>query len=491
VTQDPAGVAPGLRVAVIGAGLSGILAAIRLREAGHSNVVVYEKSQHLGGTWRDNTYPGIACDVPSHVYSFSFAPNPNWSQKFAPGGEILAYLERVARDFGVMPFVRFDEAVCSLTFSGGRWEISTSKGRNDWADVVIAATGVLHHPKIAPIEGLDALDGRWFHSAQWDHDAPLDGRKIGVIGTGSTAVQIVSALGRRAARLSVFQRTPQWILPLDNKPYRKEEQAHFEAHGSALREVRDELSRRFGGGISDAVIDAESDLMRKIEESCRANLEKSVRDPVLREKLLPNYRPACKRLVFSSDFYDVIQRSNVGLVTESIAHAEAAGLRTADGVLHELDLLVLATGFHVDMFHRPIEVTGEHGVLLNDVWRERPSAYLAVSVSGFPNFFMLNGPTGPVGNFSLIEVSELQMAYVLQLVDGIARGEYRLASASPEAAARYDADRTEAARRTIWATGCRSWYLDDRGIPTAWPWTFAKFREAMNQPILDDFTLAG
>jgi cation diffusion facilitator CzcD-associated flavoprotein CzcO len=319
---------------------------------------------------------------------------------------------------------------------------------------------------------------------------PLAGKRIGVIGTGSTAIQIVSELVPTAGKLSLFQRTPQWIMPQENTAYTEEEKAHFRDKPEDLQEMRDEISRLFADTFSNAVVDAESPQLKMIEEVCRENLEYNVHDSALREKLRPDYRAACKRLIMSQGFYDAIQQPNAELVTEAIERIEPKGVRTADGRLHELDVLALATGFKVDRFMRPIEIIGRGGVSLDDAWAERPTAYMAVSVPEFPNLFMLNGPNGPVGNFSLIEVAELQFAYIMQLVDLIRSGEAREVSASREATQKFDDDRLEAAKKTVWKTGCSSWYLDDRGVPAAWPWTFDRFREEMSEPKLADYELA-
>jgi cation diffusion facilitator CzcD-associated flavoprotein CzcO len=478
------------RFAIIGAGMSGILAAIKLREAGLDDFSIYEKADRLGGTWRENTYPGVSCDVPSHLYCYSFAPNPGWSHRFSPGAEIQAYLEGVARDYEIDKLIQFGSEISRCAFEDGRWRIETTDGRRDEADFVIAATGVLHHPSMPAIDGLDRFAGACFHSARWDHGVALEGKRVGVIGTGSTAVQIVSALVPRVAKLTLFQRTAQWIMPTENPAYTAQEQASFRAIPKLLTDMRAMLSRMFADNFSNAVVDAASPQMKLIEAACRANLENSVADPVLREKLRPNYRAACKRLIISEDFYQAIQKPNAELVTEGIERVEAKGVRTADGRLHELDVLVLATGFRADRFMRPMQVIGRDGVSLDAVWSQRPSAYMAISIPDFPNLFMLNGPNGPVGNFSLIEVAELQLAYILQLVERVRSGSCRALCASHEASLRFDTDRVAAAKNTVWQTGCRSWYLDDRGVPAAWPWTFDRFREEMARPRLADFSMA-
>jgi cation diffusion facilitator CzcD-associated flavoprotein CzcO len=477
-----------MRLAVIGAGMAGILSAIKLDEAGFTDFTVYEKADRLGGTWRENTYPGLACDVPSHLYSYSFALTPEWSHRFSPGPEIYGYFEKVAHDYDVVRYMRFGDEVTDCTYRDGRWRLRTASGHTDDVDVVIAATGVLHHPRYPDIEGMDSFAGAMFHSSRWDHSVAIDGARIGVIGTGSTAVQIVAEITSRVAHLALFQRTAQWIMPQENPPYTDEEQASFRSNPDHLATLHTNLAEAFGI-FANAVVDSHSPEIKMIEDACRANLEDNVRDPELREALRPTYRAACKRLIISPNFYDAIQQPNAELVTDAIERIEPAGVRTRDGRLHELDVLVLATGFKADAFMRPMRITGRDGLTLEQAWTPRPEAYLSISMPDFPNFFMLNGPNGPVGNFSLIEVAELQFGYIMQLVDQVRSGTCREISATREATDTLEADRTEAAQNTVWVTGCRSWYLDDRGIPAVWPWSFERFRTEMRQPELANFEL--
>jgi len=476
------------KLAIIGAGMAGILAAIKLTEAGLTDFTIFEKADRPGGTWRENTYPGLSCDVPSHLYSYSFALTPEWSHRFSPGEEIQAYFERVADEHGLNSRTRFGDEVTRCEFSQGRWHLETASGYRAEADIVIAATGVLHHPKIPDIEGLSRFEGSAFHSSQWDHDAKLDGARVGVVGTGSTAVQIVSAIVDRVATLSLFQRTAQWVLQADNPAYTEAERADLRRDPARLTDLHAELSKQFDV-FARVVVDAESPEMAMIEEACRANLENTVRDVELRERLRPDYRAACKRLVVSPNFYEAVQRPNAELVTEQIECVEPSGIRTRDGRLHELDVLVLATGFKANAFMRPMELIGRDGITLDHAWADRPNAYLSITIPDFPNFFMINGPNGPVGNFSLIEVAELQFSYIMQLVDRIRSGESREVCATREAMERFEAARVEASQKTIWMTGCRSWYLDDRGIPAVWPWRFERFREEMRSPKLEAFDL--
>jgi len=474
------------RIVIIGAGMAGILTAIKLREAGYTNYAIYEKTDRVGGTWRENTYPGIACDVPSHLYTYSFEPNPDWTQTFATGPEICAYFQRVADKYGVTAQVHFNETIPYCEFKDGRWQIRTSTGREDVADVVIAATGVLHHPNVADIPGLESFQGVSFHSARWDHSVPLADKRVGVIGTGSTAIQITTAIADKVKRFDLYQRTAQWVMPIENKIFTEEERAAFRDDPVALAQFKAEALDYFKH-FSNAVIDADSQEMAELEAACLANLEDHVLDPVLREKLRPNYRAGCKRLIFSPNFYQAVQSPNAHVITDGIERIEPTGVRLATGELRELDVLVVATGFRADSFIRPTTVLGRGGVNLDDVWSESPTAYLSISIPEFPNFFMLNGPNGPVGNFSLISIAESQVSYVLTLLEEIRGGRCREISANAEVSASFEEERVAAAKKSIWSTGCKSWYLDKNGVPASWPWSRDKFFEVMADPKLEAF----
>lgn len=475
------------RVAVIGAGMAGILSAIKLREHG-IDCTVFEKADRVGGTWRDNTYPGLSCDVPAHSYTYTFARNTEWSRWYAEGPEIHSYFERVANDFDVVSLIRFGDEVTDLRFLDSRWSLRTTSGFQGTFDAVIAATGVLHHPNIPHFEGIESFSGACFHSVHWDHSIALDGQRVGVVGTGSTAVQITSALVSRAKRFHLFQRTPQWIYPSPNPFFTEEEKQDFRSdpiqHEQIIQRLRNTMLER----VVSAVLDVDSPEHAEVERLCQEHLD-TVCDPELRLALTPTYRAMCKRLVVSGDFYEAIQRPNTRLVTAPIERIEPEGVRTRDGILHELDVLVLATGFQVDRFIRPTSVTGRHGIDLDQVWAKAPVAHLSITVPDFPNFFMLNGPNGPVGNFSLIEVAERQMDYTLQLIDGLRARAYREVSPTLEATRRFENERREAAKKTVWVTGCNSWYLDADGVPASWTFSHQRFVEEMSAPKMADFDL--
>ncbi len=467
--------------------MSGILSAIKLEEA-EIPFTIFEKADRIGGTWRENTYPGLSCDVPSHAYTYSFARNPDWSSWYAPGPEIQEYFQRVADEYGVTQRVRFGDEVAELDFRDGKWDLRTAAGFEGRFDAVIAATGVLHHPNIPEIDGLDSFAGDCFHSARWDHSVDMKGKRVGIIGTGSTAVQITSALIDDVEELDLFQRTPQWVIAGDAKVFSEEEKAGYREHPEQLERFVDQVKESLRVGIAQAVIDADSVQLSKIQHLCEKNLD-TVRNPELREKLRPSYRAACKRLIFSPDFYEAIQKPNAVLVTEGIDRIEPEGVRTTDGTLHRLDVLVLATGFQVDRFVRPMHVVGRDGVDLDDVWASGPFAHLSVTVPRFPNFFMLNGPNGPVGNFSLIDVAELQLGYVMQLITLLRDGRCEEVSPSPEATEAFEAERRAAAANTVWTTGCASWYLDANGVPATWTFSWDRFCEEMAAPKLQQFEL--
>ena len=479
------------RYVIIGAGMAGILAAIKLREAGKHNVRVYEKADRIGGTWRENTYPGLSCDVPSHSYTYSFEPNSEWTRHLPPGPEVQAYFESVAAKYKLDEIISFNEEIIDCHFKNNQWHISTSKGNSDCADFVIAATGVLHHPRIPHIDGMEKFKGKIFHSARWDHSAPLENKRIAVIGTGSTGVQIVTALAECAAQLCHYQRTPQWIMPVVNAEFSESEKALFRNDSIALKSIQNdpELEANIER-FSVAITEPDSAAMHEIENIVRENLENSISDLELRERLRPNYRAACKRLIYSENFYQAVQQSNVEVLSEGVDSIEENGIRSANGTLREFDIIVLATGFQADRFMRPMRITGENDITLEQAWADRPTAYMSVSIPEFPNLFMLNGPNGPVGNFSLIEIAEQQWHYISQLMSLVESGQYQKVSASQTALEDFDKARIIAAKKSIFGSGCQSWYLDAQGIPATWPWTRAQFKEAMQKPDLSAYCLA-
>ena len=476
-------------IAIIGAGMSGIAAVVKLRRAGYTDLAVYEKADRVGGTWRENSCPGLSCDVPSYWYSFTFAPNPNWSHRFSYGPEIQAYMECTAEQFGVSDIVHSETPVTELIYEAPTWRLKTGNGDERIFDVVVSATGVLHHPVVPEIPGLGKFEGVHFHSARWDHSVDLAGKRVGVIGTGSTAAQIVGAVAEKVDRLSVFQRTPQWMAPLPQKKYSKPWKRFLSlfpfVHLFLYHTYYMLMSKRIGGAVL-----GDEKAHQRLSNACLQNLEKNVSDPDLRRKLTPNYKAACKRIVICSDFYPAISRKNADLVTESIDLIEPGGVRTKDGELHELDVLVFATGFDPTRFILPTRVSGERGTDLEKLWNDAPRAHRAMTVPGFPNFWMIEGPTGPIGNLSLITISEYQVDYMIQCLDKMKREGLEAIAPRQEAFDAYNASIREAIPTTIWATGgCDSWYLDKTGLPNLYPWSPERFRGEMKHPDFSEYRL--
>ncbi|HEX8075999.1 MAG TPA: NAD(P)/FAD-dependent oxidoreductase [Thermoleophilaceae bacterium] len=473
-------------VAIVGAGLSGLCMAIKLKEAGVEDLTIYEKAADVGGTWRENTYPGLSCDIPSSYYSYSFEPNPDWTHLYAPGHEIQDYLRRVAERYGLLRHIRFSTEVERAGFHDGRWRVETSGGETAETDFLIAACGILHHPRYPDIPGIGSFAGATFHSSRWDHDVALGGRRVGVIGTGSTGVQLVAALPDVVGRLTHFQRTPQWVFPMPN-PRR--------------RGVTRPIMRRFPGlsrlfyRLAQGWVEIGGRAMVEpgfqrwfMTTACRLHL-RTVRDPELRRKLTPSYSPMCKRLVYSARFYQAVQRPNVEVVTEGIERIEPGGVLTRDGVLHELDVLVLATGFDSHAYLRPIELTGPDGTTLEQAWSEGVKAYRTVALPGFPNFFMLMGPHSPIGNQSLIMIAENQADYIVSWIRMFADGRFRAATPTAEATRRYNEQIRDAMPGTVWTTGCDSWYIGKDGVPELWPWRVERHREMLREPAPEEFEL--
>lgn len=483
------------RIAVIGAGVSGIAAVVKLRKAGYTDVTVFEKSSRVGGTWRENTYPGLSCDVPSRWYSFSFALNPDWPHRYSYGPDIQAYIEKVAQDFDVIRAIRFNTPVTRLRYAAPHWQLlagetdSAHEHQEETFDIVISATGILHKITLPDIPGRERFAGQSFHSARWDHSVSLHGKRVGVIGTGSTACQIVGAVTPDVGEMVVFQRTPQWMSPLPQKQYSKGWKWLMNAL-PFMPLLTYHYYYQFLVRTFSAATVGNKTMQRLLAWVCRKNLEDNVADPVLREQLTPDYDATCKRLIFCSDFYPAISSDNARLVTDEIASIEPDGVRTGDGKLHTLDVLVYATGFDAAAFILPTQVIGENGADLEEQWDGSPRAHRAVSVPGFPNFWMLEGPTGPIGNLSLIAISEHQVDYVISMLDRMRSDHLQAITPRQSAYETYNAAMAEAIQDTTWVTGgCTSWYFDKSGKPNLYPWFPVRYLKDMHNPDFEEYEL--
>jgi cation diffusion facilitator CzcD-associated flavoprotein CzcO len=466
---------------VVGAGFAGICTAIKLDEDGETDYAVIESGPDVGGTWRDNTYPGACCDVPSQLYSFSFAPHREWSSSYSPQPEIQAYIQQVARDAGILDRFHFDTALLDAAWDDDArvWRVTTSAG-DLTATTLISGTGGLSAPKLPEIEGIGDFAGALFHSARWDHDADLAGKRVAVIGTGASAIQIVPELQKVAAHLDVYQRTAPWVIPRNDRTYSALERRALR-HLPALR-------RLYRTGIywaHEGYVPAftwQPRLVKPAEKGALANLHKGIKDPALRAKVTPHFRLGCKRVLRSNTYYPALAADNTEVVTDPIARITPTGIVTADGVEHPVDAIVVATGFHTTDAPIAAHLVGREGRSLAEVYAEHGmSAYKGTTVHGFPNLFLLTGPNTGQGHTSMVFIIESQVAYLRDALRTMrSRG---LTAVEPRADAqqRWNADLQKRMSRTVWNTGgCSSWYLDDRGRNTTlWPKSTFTFRRLL------------
>ena len=466
-------------VAIIGSGFSGLGMAIRLKQAGLNDFLVLERAGEVGGTWQANTYPGCACDVPSHLYSFSFAPNPEWTQTYSTQPEIWAYLQRCADDFGLRPQVRLNTAVEAATWVEDHWELETSEGTIT-ARVLVAGMGPLTEPKIPRIPGLEDFPGPVFHSARWDHGADLAGKRVASIGTGASAIQYVPAIQPDVAELHVFQRTPPWVLPHTNRPIRDWERRLFTALPAAQTLMRGGI---YAGREALALGFVKSPrLMKVVERIARKHMERQIDDPELLRKVTPDYTIGCKRILPSNRWYRTLTKPNVELVADGIEAVRGNRIVTADGREREVDAIVLGTGFEVTDIPAAHRVRGRGGALLDDLWHGSPRAHLGTSVAGFPNLFFLLGPNTGLGHSSMVYMIESQIAHVMAALRHMRSRGAATIEVTEEAQARSNAELERKLGGTVWNTGCASWYFDRTGRnATIWPdWTW-RFRRRVAQ----------
>ena len=466
---------PRRSVAVVGGGFGGIAAATMLRRAGYEDVTVFEKRDGVGGVWFANTYPGAACDVPSHLYELSFAPN-SWSRRYAPQAEIQAYVEGVARRFGVRDKVRTGTEVTGAAWDEqrGRWRLETSAGPHE-ADVLIPACGQLSIPQIPPLPGLDDFDGPAFHTAEWDHSAELAGRRVAVIGTGCSAIQTVPAIQPEVARVDVYQRSPGWTFPKMDYEYPRWVRALFKRFPLLHRLDRASIFA-FHEFVALGLTDHRW-AMRPMRPISRRQIASAISDPELRRKVTPTDEMGCKRVMLSDDWYRTLAQPNVELVDGGVEAVTAGGIRAGDGVERPADVVVLATGFATHEFVAPMEVVGREGRSLTEEWAGVPRAYLGVTVPGFPNMFLLYGPNTNGGSGSVVNTIECGVGHVLAALEEMERADAARIEVRREAAEAFDRELKAALAGTVWHSGCTNWYVDEQGNdPSNWPWLWRDYR---------------
>jgi cation diffusion facilitator CzcD-associated flavoprotein CzcO len=457
-----------VRVAIIGAGFSGLCMAIRLRREGIDDFVVLERSSELGGTWRDNTYPGCKCDIPSTLYSYSFAPNPDWSRFYPSQEEIRDYLRRCAREFGVMPYIRFGTELTGAAWDDDakRWSIETSGGPLS-AEVLVGGMGGLSEPSVPDIPGLDSFGGTVFHSANWDHDHDLGGERVGVIGTGASAIQFVPEIQPQAGSLHLFQRTPAWVMPDPDRAMSDRERRLFRRVPAAQRAVRAGIYAWHEATVLMTIVDRR--LAKGVERIARRHIARQVRDPELRAKLTPSYTIGCKRITMSDTFYPALTQPNAEVVTDAIREVREGAIVTADGTARELDTIILGTGFKVHDNPAFGRVVGRGGSTLGEAWKGSPRAYLGSAVAGFPNLFLLVGPNSAGGFNSIVFTTEAHVNYVIACLRQMDRRRLGAVEVRQDVYDAFNRATENRLRGSVWNKGgCESWYLDANGRNGVW-----------------------
>jgi cation diffusion facilitator CzcD-associated flavoprotein CzcO len=476
-------------VAVVGGGFGGVGAAAMLKRAGYEDVTVFERGERVGGVWHHNTYPGAACDIPSHLYEFSFAPNPRWSRRYAPQAEIQAYLEEIASRYGVRDRIRTSTEVLSARWDESRdtWVLETTAGTHE-ANVLVTACGQLSVPTVPPIPGLDSFAGPAFHTARWRHDVDLTGKRVAVIGTGCSAIQVVPAIQPIVDQVDVYQRSPGWTFPKMDFPYSERSQRLFERFPALQR--LDRAAIFYFQELAAAGMTKHRWLLPAFRAISRRRINQAITDPELRRKVTPTDEIGCKRIMLTDEWYPALTKPNVELIAGRIAEVTAAGIRTQDGGERPADVLVLATGFATHGFVAPMEIAGAGGRRLSEAWADVPRAYLGLSVPDFPNMFLLYGPNTNGGSGSVVNTIESGVNHVIAALRELDRAEARRIEVSRAAAERFDRELRAALAGTVWHSGCTNWYVDENGHdPNQWPWLWTTYRRRTERLEPDTYEL--
>ena len=480
-----------LDVLILGAGFGGICAAIKLRETGIDNIRILEKASGIGGTWWHNTYPGAACDIPSHLYCYSFEPNPNWSRKFATQPEIQAYLEHCVDKYDVRRHIQLNTEVRTFEFDEQHsvWQAQLAEGDTIIARHVIFATGGLHLPAFPDISGMAAFNGPSMHSAEWDHSVNFAGKRVAVIGSAASAIQLIPELAKVAAHVDVFQRTPNYIAPRNDRAFTAREKARFARWPWLNRLYRRMIFLR-GEFIIFPIVKTKrkSGWRERAEKMLRRHIRGSVSDPKLREAMIPGFPLGCKRILIADNFYNALNRQNVDLVTAGIDRIESDAVVTRDGDRYPADILVYATGFDLENYMRKTEVIGSKGKKLSERWADKPQAYKGGFIPGMPNFYMTTGPNTGVGTTSVVFMIEAQIGLILQAIE--TAGADHLIEVTEKANDRYNREIRDALQETVWAGDCQSWYKRPDGeITTLYPYNARSYQQDHKHLVREDFTL--
>lgn len=461
---------PDHEVLIIGSGFAGLCMAIQLRKAGIESFLIFEKGPDVGGTWRVNTYPGCACDIPSHLYSYSFELNANWSRMYPTQPEIWQYLRDTARKHDIYRRVRFNVEVREAVYDerDRLWRVRTSDGDEVTGRILISGMGGLSRPRYPAVPGLDSFTGPSFHSSEWNHDIDLAGKRVGVVGTGASAIQFVPQIAREADRLVLLQRSPPWVLPKLDRPIRGWERSLFRFLPGYMRAFRAWLFWRQESVALGYTVSPK--LLAPVEKWGRRHLARTIPDPELRQRVTPDYTVGCKRTLLSNDYLPALARDNVDVITDHLTEIRERSLATADGREHEVDVLIFATGFDTLDLTSPVRFVGSDGVPLDERWGNSPEAYHGVAVNGYPNLFFIIGPNSRVANNSIVFMIEAQVHYVIKCIEHMNREGATAIEATAERQRSYNAELQERMQKTVFVSGCRNWYRSADGRnPILWP----------------------
>jgi cation diffusion facilitator CzcD-associated flavoprotein CzcO len=480
------------RVGILGAGAAGLCMGIQLLDAGIDSFTIFEKSDGVGGTWRDNTYPGAACDVPSHLYSLSFAPKTDWTRKFPEQPEILEYFESLVPRFGLDRHLRLGTPIESATWDDDSrtWTLRSGSGEEFEVDVLVSGLGQLNVPNIPDLPGLDTFDGTVFHSARWDHRHDLRGERVAVVGIGASAIQFVPQVAKQARRLFLFQRSVNYVVPKPDREFRPWERWMLEHVPFVQRAYRESIYWRFEARFS--LMRRDSRLGRLIQDRFAKSVAALVSPRLPREALVPDYTPGCRRLLIANDWFPTLLKPHVSVITDPVEKVTPRGLVTRSGEEVVVDTIIFGTGFRTTEFLAPVDVRGRDGVSLREVWSDGAFAHLGLSVPGFPNLFMLYGPNTNLGHNSILFMIEQQVAYIRSLLETMASRGVDAAEPTPEAMATFDHEIREATERTVWAEDCHSWYKTESGrVTNNWPDFTVRYRRRLRTPDLAEWDFRG
>lgn len=477
-------------IVILGAGVSGLCLAIKLKQAGIHSFKIYEKSPKLGGTWHDNTYPGAECDVPSHLYSFSFELNPNWSKRFSNCYEIRDYLEHCAEKYDIKPHIQFNTEIESAQFNeeSATWTLNCKNGEQLVADVFVSALGQLNQPKYPKIEGLKTFKGELFHSARWNHDYDLEGKNVAVIGTGASAIQFVPPVAKQVKHLRVYQRSPNWIVPKPDRVYSESQKRRFKRFPAFIRLYRTLLYLQFE--TSFLAFKKDSWLSKRFIKAADSIMGRHISDPILKQKLRPDYQIGCRRVLISNDYFETMQRPNVDLITDSVEKIDGNKIITQSGEQTCVDAIILGTGFEATNFLTPLTITGKDATDLNQAWEQGAEAYLGITLANFPNFFMLYGPNTNLGHNSIIVMIECQVNYIIQCIEAIRDKKLKYLDIRKDVMDRYNESIQKTLSNKVWAGNCNSWYKNEAGkITNNWPHTTIQYWWQTKKPKWLEFNL--